>query len=133
MHHQKLRTVAFMSQSLYFPCIKGVAHYLFLLQLISHNFKAYRSYNTKLARKITIAMNLKGTVLFFFLVLIIMSSVEGLGDNSDCEEPLYSMYKENGVHVHSRKLLMLDAVLDYDDARPNPKHDPRGRRGGRNP
>lgn len=34
------------------------------------------------------------------------------------------------MQVNSRKLLALDAVLDYDYAGPNPKHDPRGKKGG---
>ncbi|KAL1550676.1 hypothetical protein AAHA92_18609 [Salvia divinorum] len=41
-----------------------------------------------------------------------------------------------GVHAHSRKLLEFDVVLDYDKAGPNPKHEPRGKKGGggaRNP
>lgn len=40
---------------------------------------------------------------------------------------------QDGLRLYGRKLLMLDAVLDYDDAGPNPKHDPRRGRGGRNP
>lgn len=32
--------------------------------------------------------------------------------------------------MNSRKLLSHDAVLDYDDAGANPKHDPRKRGGG---
>lgn len=46
----------------------------------------------------------------------------------------------NGVFIckgemgaNSRKLLGLDIVLDYDDAGPNVKHDPRGKRGGKGP
>lgn len=35
--------------------------------------------------------------------------------------------------ANSRKLLGIDIVLDYDDAGPNVKHDPRGRRGGKGP
>lgn len=35
------------------------------------------------------------------------------------------------VHITSRKLLIYEVVLDYDDTGANPKHDPRGRRGGR--
>lgn len=41
-----------------------------------------------------------------------------------------------GVEANSRKLLELNAVLDYDYAGPNPKHEPRGKKGGggtRNP
>ncbi|CAI9778899.1 unnamed protein product [Fraxinus pennsylvanica] len=34
------------------------------------------------------------------------------------------------VHVNPRKLLKVDATLDYDYAGPNPKHDSRGRSGG---
>ncbi|GAA0149709.1 hypothetical protein LIER_08821 [Lithospermum erythrorhizon] len=78
-------------------------------------------------------MNIKSVIAFLFLVLIIMFSVECLGYKNDCEDSTYSIHKRNGGRVHARKLLMLDANLDYDDAGPNPKHDPRGRRGGRNP
>ena len=41
---------------------------------------------------------------------------------------------QDGFRIHARKVLMLDdAVLDYDDAGANPRHDPRKGRGGRNP
>ncbi|KAG9155791.1 hypothetical protein Leryth_004051 [Lithospermum erythrorhizon] len=105
----------------------------FSLPLATHNQNILaRSYCTNLSRKVTITMNMKSVIAFFFLVLLIMSPVECLGYNSDYEDSIYSIYK-NGGRVHARKLLMLDPILDYDDAGPNPKHDPRGRRGGRNP
>lgn len=44
---------------------------------------------------------------------------------------------KDGVLRNNRKVLVLDTVLDYDYAGPNPKHDPRGRKpggsGNRNP
>ncbi|XP_022036945.1 probable polygalacturonase isoform X1 [Helianthus annuus] len=41
--------------------------------------------------------------------------------------------QKDGFRLHARKLSLLDAVLDYDDAGANPRHDPRKGRGGRNP
>ncbi|PIN21420.1 hypothetical protein CDL12_05893 [Handroanthus impetiginosus] len=41
--------------------------------------------------------------------------------------PLFHKVK---VQEKSRKLLGLDAMLDYEDAGPNKNHDPRGKKGG---
>lgn len=46
---------------------------------------------------------------------------------------MVSMYMSQVLHVireNPRKLLQLDTVLDYDNAGPNTKHDPRGKKGG---
>ncbi|GFY84056.1 hypothetical protein Acr_03g0008300 [Actinidia rufa] len=57
---------------------------------------------------------------------------EGFSDNAN---PIHSLHK-NGVPMNSRKLLVVDTVLDYDYTGPNPKHDPRKGKpgnGGKNP
>ncbi|KAF3618245.1 hypothetical protein FXO38_33543 [Capsicum annuum] len=41
----------------------------------------------------------------------------------------YKLHK-HVIRENPRKLLQLDAVLDYDNAGPNTKHDPRGKKGG---
>ncbi|KAL0304428.1 UNVERIFIED_CONTAM: hypothetical protein Sradi_6310900 [Sesamum radiatum] len=75
-----------------------------------------------------------GISLLLFMMLISAGMIEASGIGTI---PLHSLHKAGGViRANSRKLLGLDAVLDYDYAGPNPKHDPRGRRGGggsRNP
>lgn len=39
-------------------------------------------------------------------------------------------FLQGRVQASSRKFLGLDVMLDYDYAGANPKHDPRGKRGG---
>ncbi|XP_021909545.1 uncharacterized protein LOC110823467 [Carica papaya] len=70
-------------------------------------------------------------LLLFFLLLISLSSdlVEGFRDDKQVE-PTYSFHKEIGMQMRGgRKLLAMDAMLDYDDAGANPRHDPR-KKGG---
>ena len=38
---------------------------------------------------------------------------------------VYPYCVKSGVPMNSRKLLVVDTVLDYDYTGPNPKHDPR--------
>ncbi|KAL6345237.1 hypothetical protein AAG906_015720 [Vitis piasezkii] len=59
---------------------------------------------------------------------------EGFKDGTS---PIYLLHKD-GTLVNSKKLLKLDAVLEYDYAEANPKHDPRKGKpgnggGGKNP
>nr|GEW27282.1 hypothetical protein [Tanacetum cinerariifolium] len=76
------------------------------------------------------ALSNKTTLLIAFLLLTYICSVSG---SSGGEDRVNSLHKD-GFRIHARKLLMLDAVLDYDDAGANSRHDPRkGRGGGRNP
>ncbi|PSS04469.1 hypothetical protein CEY00_Acc20325 [Actinidia chinensis var. chinensis] len=73
--------------------------------------------------------------LLLFLVLLIYSYsgvTEGFSDNANS---IHSLHK-NGVPMNSRKLLVVNKVLDYDYTGPNPKHDPRKGKpgnGGKNP
>nr|XP_043618296.1 uncharacterized protein LOC122590024 [Erigeron canadensis] len=77
------------------------------------------------------ALFTKTTLVISFLLLIYITSVSG-GRNGGVNHA-YSLHKD-GFRIHARKLSVLDAVLDYDDAGANPRHDPRrGRGGGRNP
>nr|GMC66924.1 hypothetical protein Saspl_019698 [Ipomoea batatas] len=41
-----------------------------------------------------------------------------------------NIQNKGGVGGNGRKMVELEAVLDYDYAGPNTKHDPRGRKGG---
>ncbi|KAI7744848.1 hypothetical protein M8C21_029843 [Ambrosia artemisiifolia] len=65
--------------------------------------------------------------------------VENIGSNTDSKHwglKLERWVGQERFRIHARKLSMLDAMLDYADAGPNPKHDPtrgRGGGGGRNP
>ncbi|KAJ7959368.1 putative Adenosylcobalamin-dependent ribonucleoside-triphosphate reductase [Quillaja saponaria] len=72
------------------------------------------------------------TSLLVFLLLIPISSdlVEGFKDSIHLTHLLY----KDGFRMNSRKLLALDAVLDYDDAGANSRHDPSPKKKpGRNP
>ncbi|KAI3783838.1 hypothetical protein L1987_42926 [Smallanthus sonchifolius] len=76
------------------------------------------------------AFSTKTTLLISFLLLVYICS----GHNG-AARPVYSLQKD-GFRLHARKLLVIDVVLDYDDATANPRHDPRRGRGGgcgRNP
>ncbi|XP_057546053.1 uncharacterized protein LOC130825044 [Amaranthus tricolor] len=87
-------------------------------------------------------------VLFLFLFLSSCLSISKAANEIDTQSAssttINSMIKtmnrlnffnKNGPLKKTRKLLEADLVqLDYDEAEPNPKHDPkRGRGGGRNP
>ncbi|KAI7734762.1 hypothetical protein M8C21_000682 [Ambrosia artemisiifolia] len=76
------------------------------------------------------AVSTKTTLLISFLLLVYIFSVGSSSANA--ARPVYSLHKD-GFRMHARKLSLLDAVLDYDDAGANPRHDPRRGRGGRNP
>ncbi|KAI3756945.1 hypothetical protein L6452_04477 [Arctium lappa] len=77
------------------------------------------------------ALSTRTTLLISFLLLIHIYSVIGSSGGAD---PIYSPHKDGFRIQHARKLALLDATLDYDDAGANQKHDPRrGRGGGRNP
>ncbi|XP_010445849.1 PREDICTED: uncharacterized protein LOC104761366 isoform X1 [Camelina sativa] len=74
-----------------------------------------------------------------FLILIVCSSslaiVEGsiqIG-GSKIHEISFKLYKseEVGAKKMSHRKLMFHSTADYDDAGPNPKHDPRRRPGGK--
>ncbi|KAH7853346.1 hypothetical protein Vadar_001421 [Vaccinium darrowii] len=68
-------------------------------------------------------------LLFLFLLISSVSSgkAEGFKDNA---EPIYSLRK-GSVQMNLRKLLV--TLLDYDYTGPNPKHDPRRGKPGKNP
>ncbi|CBI23028.3 unnamed protein product, partial [Vitis vinifera] len=69
------------------------------------------------------AIPIKASLLALILLLTPLSSgmAEGFKDGTS---PIYLLHKD-GTLVNSKKLLKLDAVLDYDYAEANPKHDPR--------
>ncbi|KAI3762371.1 hypothetical protein L1987_52800 [Smallanthus sonchifolius] len=78
------------------------------------------------------ALSTKTTLLISFLLLLYIFPVT---HSCSGAEHACSHHKD-WFRIHARKLSMLDAVLDYDDAGANPKHDPRrgkGGGGGRNP
>ncbi|XP_051142549.1 uncharacterized protein LOC127259331 [Andrographis paniculata] len=96
-------------------------HFLSLLKIENHSLNSF-----KLLIVIQAAMNprIKG-----FLVIFIFLSAGMVKSSGDRMHPLNSL-DEGGVQAYSRKLLGFDAVLDYDYAGANPKHNPKGRRGG---
>ncbi|CAN4102346.1 unnamed protein product [Withania somnifera] len=64
-------------------------------------------------------------LLLLFLIFVFTGPAEGFA---------YGMNRTSKFHKHvirenPRKLLQLEAVLDYDNAGPNTKHDPRGKKG----
>ncbi|XP_018824631.1 uncharacterized protein LOC108994016 [Juglans regia] len=82
------------------------------------------------------------TLVLLLLILIPLSGrmVEGFKDRMNPNH--HSLYKDGNrmimkYYYHSRKLQKLDSLLDYDDAGPNPKHEPNPRKnrpgGSRNP
>ncbi|XP_071712132.1 uncharacterized protein [Rutidosis leptorrhynchoides] len=78
------------------------------------------------------ALSIKTTLIICILLLTYIVSAHGDSGGGD---PVYSIHKDKS-RIHARKLSVLDAVLDYDDAGANPRHDPRrgrGGGGGRNP
>ncbi|KAG5600754.1 hypothetical protein H5410_032124 [Solanum commersonii] len=64
-------------------------------------------------------------LVLLLLFLIFVSS----GDHVEGVNRTYKLHK-HVMRENPRKLLQLDAVLDYDNAGPNTKHDPRGKKGG---
>ncbi|KAL6320432.1 hypothetical protein AAG906_007129 [Vitis piasezkii] len=87
-------------------------------------------------RASTMAIPIKASLLALILLLTPLSSgmAEGFKDGTS---PIYLLHKDRTL-VNSKKLLKLDAVLDYDYAEANPKHDPRKGKpgnggGGKNP
>ncbi|CAK9151587.1 unnamed protein product [Ilex paraguariensis] len=70
------------------------------------------------------------TFLSVFLILLIYSSAGTVKGFDDGVNTISSIHK-GGVRLNSRKLLVHESVLDYDDAGANTKHDPRkGKPGG---
>ncbi|KAF3432795.1 hypothetical protein FNV43_RR23897 [Rhamnella rubrinervis] len=79
------------------------------------------------------ALRIKTFLLVFLIVILIPLSsgmVEDLKDGSNLNH--YSLHQGTGIRMNSRKLMMADTLLDYDDAGANPKHDPKRKPGGRN-
>ncbi|KAG8381120.1 hypothetical protein BUALT_Bualt06G0089400 [Buddleja alternifolia] len=76
---------------------------------------------------------IKGSLLILLFLFVFISS--GIFEGSDIgANRLVGLLRKGGGGAKSRKLMGFNAVLDYDYAGPNPKHDPRGRKGGgRNP
>ncbi|KAG6410058.1 hypothetical protein SASPL_128105 [Salvia splendens] len=75
-------------------------------------------------------MNARTKSLAMLLLLMFLSA--GAVKGSDHGTINHLLHKGE-MGANSRKLLGMDIVLDYDDAGPNVKHDPRGRRGGKGP
>ncbi|XP_006350627.1 uncharacterized protein [Solanum tuberosum] len=72
----------------------------------------------------------KAFILFIlFLIFVSSGTVEGSLGNG-----LNSIHKfQKGMREIPRKLMVVDATLDYDYAGPNPRHDPTRKRGGNHP
>ncbi|KAK4366027.1 hypothetical protein RND71_013907 [Anisodus tanguticus] len=66
-------------------------------------------------------------LLLLFLIFVSSGTVEGLANDAN---RAHKLYKHVIIRENPRKLLQLDAVLDYDNAGPNTKHDPRGKKDG---
>ncbi|KAL1824020.1 hypothetical protein DCAR_0312043 [Daucus carota subsp. sativus] len=70
---------------------------------------------------------IKTSHLIFLLFLCLSSGmIEGVSNGMNPA----SMLHEGRDKMSSRKLLSHDVVLDYEDPGANPKHDPRGKKGG---
>ncbi|GMP24917.1 hypothetical protein CsSME_00002016 [Camellia sinensis var. sinensis] len=81
-------------------------------------------------------MRINNPLLLFLLLLIYFLLSSGIAQGfRDNKNPIYSLHKDC-AKMNSRKLLVVDAVLDYDYTGPNPKHDQRKGKpgnGGKNP
>ncbi|CAN4085688.1 unnamed protein product [Withania somnifera] len=66
-------------------------------------------------------------LLVLFVIFVSSSTVEGLGNGVNRIHKFQKKMREI-----PRKLMVVDAMLDYDYAGPNPRHDPR-KRGGNHP
>ncbi|EXC21420.1 hypothetical protein L484_011862 [Morus notabilis] len=87
------------------------------------------------------ALRIKTLVIlasFLLLTIPLLNSgiVEGF---NKANNPIHSLHQETDAYnfqhakdgkrmINWRKLLMPDAFLDYDDAEPNPRHDPSRRK-----
>ncbi|PON81241.1 hypothetical protein TorRG33x02_229810 [Trema orientale] len=79
------------------------------------------------------ALSIKTTHVLVSLIglLLIIQLFSGRVErfNEANNNPIHSLQEEGKRMKFSwRKLAMLEAVLDYDDAEPNPRHDPRRKR-----
>ncbi|KAK6794652.1 hypothetical protein RDI58_008105 [Solanum bulbocastanum] len=72
----------------------------------------------------------KAFILFIlFLIFVSSGTVEGSLGNG-----INRIHKsQKRMREIPRKLMVVDAVLDYDYAGPNPRHDPTRKRGGNHP
>ncbi|MCD7448655.1 hypothetical protein HAX54_045303 [Datura stramonium] len=64
-------------------------------------------------------------LLVLFLIFVSSGTVERLGNGINRIHKFQKKMREI-----PRKLMVLDAMLDYDYAGPNPRHDPSRKRGG---
>ncbi|KAL3524426.1 hypothetical protein ACH5RR_017260 [Cinchona calisaya] len=73
-------------------------------------------------------LRISSSILLFLLLLNLLASakVEGFSNGMN---HTYSLDKD-GILRNNRKVMVVDAVLDYDYAGPNPKHDQRGKKSG---
>uniref|UniRef100_A0A1J3I3V9 Uncharacterized protein n=1 Tax=Noccaea caerulescens TaxID=107243 RepID=A0A1J3I3V9_NOCCA len=83
-------------------------------------------------------LRIKPLSLIFLILLIVCSSslaiVEGSIQFGGAKmRERFMLYKSEEVEVKkmSHRKLMFHSTTDYDDAGPNPKHDPRKRPGGK--
>ncbi|XP_010555737.1 PREDICTED: uncharacterized protein LOC104825154 [Tarenaya hassleriana] len=83
---------------------------------------------------INMLLRIKTLLLLFLFLVSSSSSSSGIVEHSidrggSMHEILYEV-KNKKVNMDHRKL-MFESTLDYDDAGPNPKHDPRRKPGGK--
>ncbi|XP_055827923.1 uncharacterized protein LOC129896121 isoform X2 [Solanum dulcamara] len=70
-------------------------------------------------------------LLVLFLIFVSSGTVEGsLGNGVN---RIHKFHKVLEMREVPRKLMAVDAMLDYDYAGPNPRHDPTRKRGGNHP
>ncbi|KAG5019226.1 hypothetical protein AAZX31_06G125200 [Glycine max] len=67
------------------------------------------------------ALKMNTFLLFLLLILIPLSSCLAEGFRAN-KHPTHGLLYKDGIKVNSRKLLVHDFVLDYDEAGPNPRH-----------
>ncbi|XP_010537074.1 PREDICTED: uncharacterized protein LOC104811909 [Tarenaya hassleriana] len=74
----------------------------------------------------------KPLFLLLPLILISLSPSKGMLIKHPSEHGGEILYKIEKVEMKmNNRKLMLESTLDYDDAGPNPKHDPRRKPGGK--
>uniref|UniRef100_A0A0R0KBS2 Transmembrane protein n=3 Tax=Glycine subgen. Soja TaxID=1462606 RepID=A0A0R0KBS2_SOYBN len=92
-----------------------------ICHVLSSNLTAHNKRNHIDTFVLVMALKINTFLLVLLLILIPLSSglAEGFGENM---HPTHGLLYKDGIKMNSRKLLVHDFVLDYDEAGPNPRH-----------